>query len=788
MKKKYSLPIIRNRILLSILLPVLGIGLIISSVSIYYLTPPLFSLIQDRVDSELKLASKMGLQICENNLNYLMELRLENNPEMDAALRKEAVEEVKGISRQFQKVHMLVIEDSRTILGSSANIEKAGFDFPKLDRKRTEITTQDLWGNTVRMHYLYFPFWNWQIVSFIYERDYLGPVHLGKKIVYLGTFGVLSTVCMALFVVLNLCVNLPLKKVIKATKGIAEGKFRKLDMNRNDEIGQVVHAFNSMVDSLNRKAMEVTSLIDALSESEQRYRILFESAVEGILVTEIETKKFKYANPALCRILGYTEKEFEQMTLFDIHPKDKLEFAVSQFETMAKGGKILTSDVPCCRKDGTVIFADIKGTKILVDHTECILSYFTDITSRKLSEDENRHLQLQLQRAEKMEALGVLAGGVAHDLNNILSGLVSYPELLLLDLPEDSPLRRPILTIESSGKKAAAIVQDLLTLARRGVAVTEVINLNEVITEYLGSLEYEKLKKFHPNTEVEINLIRDLFNITGSPVHLSKTVMNLVSNAAEASPDGGRIIISTKNQYVDQIIRGYDEVKEGDYVVLTVADEGIGISAEDKEKIFEPFYSKKVMGRSGTGLGMAVVWGSVKDHKGYINVVSTVGKGTEFKLYFPVTRKEREKSDADNLMEEYIGNGEKILVIDDVREQRDIASMLLTKLGYSVTSVSSGEKAIEYMKTNSADLLILDMIMDPGIDGLQTYKDILKLHPGQKAIIASGFSETDRVKEAHRLGASQYVRKPYALKKMGLAVRTELQNQAFQDPPLSSSG
>ena len=173
----------------------LGIGLIISSVLIYYLSPPLFSLIQGRIDSELKLASKMGLQICESNLNYLLELRLENNPEMNAALRKEAVEEVKGISRQFQKVQMLVIEDNRTILGSSVKIEKAGFDFPKFDRKRTEIATKTLWGDTVRMHSLYFPFWNWQIVSFIDERDYLSPVYMGKKIVYLGTFGVLATVC-----------------------------------------------------------------------------------------------------------------------------------------------------------------------------------------------------------------------------------------------------------------------------------------------------------------------------------------------------------------------------------------------------------------------------------------------------------------------------------------------------------------------------------------------------------------------------------------------------------------
>ena len=399
---------------------------------------------------------------------------------------------------------------------------------------------------------------------------------------------------------------------------------------------------------------------------------------------------------------------------------------------------------------------------------------FVNALQRKWAEEERRKLESQLQRAEKMEAIGSLAGGVAHDLNNILGGLVSYPDLLLMDLPEDSPLRRPILTIKNSGKKAAAIVQDLLTLARRGVATTEVANLNDIITDYLASPEYDKLRDFHPGVQVETNLEADLLNVLGSPVHLSKTVMNLISNAAEALPRGGKVTISTRNQYIDRSIRGYDQINEGDYAVLTVADNGIGISSEDMGRIFEPFYTKKTMGISGTGLGMAVVWGTAKDHKGYIDVQSTKGEGTKFDLYFPVTRKEVDKEKPTTTTEEYMGNGETILVVDDVQEQREVASVLLSKLGYSVNAVSSGEEAVEYMKTNSAHLLILDMIMYPGIDGLDTYKKILELNPGTKAIIASGFSETHRVKAAQKLGAGQYVTKPYTLDKIGLAVKTEL--------------
>jgi CheY-like chemotaxis protein len=250
--------------------------------------------------------------------------------------------------------------------------------------------------------------------------------------------------------------------------------------------------------------------------------------------------------------------------------------------------------------------------------------------------------------------------------------------------------------------------------------------------------------------------------------------MNLVSNAAEAVIDGGSVSISTRNAYVDSPIKGYDEVKPGDYVVLTVEDNGQGISPEDLEKIFEPFYTKKHMGRSGTGLGMAVVWGTVKDHQGYIDVESKKGLGTIFKIYWPVTQKELAKVEPVNSIEPYVGNGETVLVVDDVEEQRDIASRLLTKLGYAVEVASSGEEAIAFLATQSADLLVLDMIMDPGMDGLETYKKILDFHPEQKALIASGYSETDRVREAQRFGVGQYIRKPYTLEKIGMAVKAEL--------------
>ncbi len=398
-----------------------------------------------------------------------------------------------------------------------------------------------------------------------------------------------------------------------------------------------------------------------------------------------------------------------------------------------------------------------------------------EILERLKADSDKQALEERLARSEKMEALGLLAGGVAHDLNNVLSGIVSYPDLIFMQLDASSPLFPMIRAMQQSGQKAAAIVQDMLALARRGVTNTEILDFNnEVIADYLQSPELRKLQTFHPAVEITTQLAPDLMNIRGSIIHLKKAIMNLIANAAEAQPDGGQILISTANRYVDQPFSSYEQINEGDYVLLTVEDFGTGIAEEDLDRIFEPFYTNKAMGRSGTGLGMAVVWGTVEDHNGYIDVKSTPGQGTRFELYFPMTREKQLKKDETVSIQDIMGNREKVLVIDDMPEQRKIASALLANLNYDVSTVSSGEEAITYLQEHNADLLLLDMIMVPGIDGLDTYQQIIKDHPGQKAVIASGFAENQRVKEAQHLGAGPYIRKPYTIVKIAMAIHTEL--------------
>ncbi|WP_319524741.1 ATP-binding protein [uncultured Desulfosarcina sp.] len=523
-----------------------------------------------------------------------------------------------------------------------------------------------------------------------------------------------------------------------------------------------------IVNGLNRALAKEQEIGFNLRKSERRFRTLVENAPLGIVSID-RTGRIIDANPKLLEIIAAQSKK----NALKINVFQSPQVAKTSFPKRLKD--CLNSGV-CGGFEETFTSSWGKTTFLrymvspLTDsggRTYAALSIIEDIT-------EARGRDEQLRRAQKMESLGLLAGGVAHDLNNVLSGIVSYPELILLDLPAESPLKKPIKTIQQSGHRAAEIVQDLLTLARRGVVNMEVQNMNRIVSDYLTSPELEKLMSFHPAVEIETRLAEDLFNVACSAIHIKKTVMNLVTNAAEAQPDGGCIVIRTENRHVDRPVEGDDNVRKGDYVVLIVGDKGVGIPPEDLKRIFEPFYTKKIMGRSGTGLGMAVVWATVQDHEGTIDVTSVEGEGTVFELYFPATRQKPVTDEAAVPLDVYMGAGETVLIVDDIEEQRMLATQILQRLNYHPASVSSGEAAIAYIENHPVDVILLDMIMEPGIDGLDTWRRIVDLRSGQKAIIVSGYSETERVKKAIELGARQVVKKPYTIEKIGLAVKQAL--------------
>ncbi len=537
------------------------------------------------------------------------------------------------------------------------------------------------------------------------------------------------------------------------------------------------HSVGIMRDITERREAE-----EELYESRRRLEDIIEFLPDATFVIDREGKVVAW-NRAIETLTGVTKDQMlgkgdyeyampfygeRRPILIDyaLHPEIELEHDYAAFQRVGNTlfGEAYTPGIPpgdfYVYATASVLY-DSKGNVIAA--IECI----RDDTERKRLAD-------RLNRAEKMEGLGRLAGGVAHDMNNVLGVLVGCADLLRASLPKDTPYWKYADDILNSGLRGAAIIQDLLTLARRGVAVSEVVNLNSIVDDYLKTPEFDKLKTDHPAVKIGVELSDGLLNTRGSPIHLSKTLANLVSNAAEALPGSGEINIRTENRYLDVPIQGYDSMKEGDYTILSVSDTGKGISDLDMGKIFEPFYTNKVMGRSGTGLGLAVVWGTVKDHDGYIDVKSEEGVGSTFTIYLPVTREEiaKRKKVIDSLA--YRGKGETILVVDDIKEQRELAINMLSVLGYSVEAAANGEEACERLLGKTVDLLLLDMVMDPGMDGLETYRKILETHPRQRAVIVSGFSETERVKKAQALGAGVFVRKPYILEKIGLAVRREL--------------
>ncbi|MCJ7685849.1 MAG: response regulator, partial [Desulfobacteraceae bacterium] len=513
---------------------------------------------------------------------------------------------------------------------------------------------------------------------------------------------------------------------------------------------------------------EEKSALKDLRKSEQRFKEMAD--LLPTIVCEIGMDlRVTYVNSLAFEKTGFTQSDFEAgINAMDLlNPGDRNK-AVKRIEQTLKGEKLESVEYGIYKKDGSLFPVLLNSAPIYKD------GQITGIRFSMADMAEQKELQQRLHRAQKMEAMGLMAGGVAHDLNNILSGIVSYPELLLMDLPEDSPLRNPIKTIQESGMRAADVVEDLMTIAKGAASSKEALDLNNTVKEYMDSAEHKNLESTHSFVTFKTQLDSDLLNVNASRTHIKKALMNLAVNASEAIEGVGTVTISTVNQYLDEPLKGYEDVRTGEYAVLIVSDDGSGILPQDLERIFEPFYTKRVMGRVGTGLGLAVVWNSMQDHNGYINVKSSE-KGTIFELYFPVTREEVAGAEAEVPLEDYLGHGEKILVVDDEERQRKIASGILTRLGYNAETVSSGEEAIEYVKENPVDLIVLDMVMPKGINGRKTYEEIIKIRPGQKAIIASGFAKTKEVDMAQELGAGKYIKKPYTLAKVGVAVKEELE-------------
>lgn len=551
----------------------------------------------------------------------------------------------------------------------------------------------------------------------------------------------------------------------------------KTTVSGTDEVGEIASAVNTMLETLRQDVQKIRETEEQLRRAYTFLENVFNVSADGILIVDND-RSISMANNAITSILGYRKEDLIGKKLSDFPAIDDEQHVLgkSVMNRLIEHGSIHAVEHIFPHKNGTPVYVEMSAAMLRDNVGNCTGFVFNirDITQRKKTEEEKRRLEEQLSRAEKMETVGLLAGGVAHDLNNMLGAIIGYPDLLLDDLPPDSPLRPAITSIKESGERAAAIVQDMLTLTRRGVIVHDVIDINAVVRRYLASREHAKLKEFHPQVTITHTLDPQICNVIGASAQITKVIANLVSNAAEAITGRGTVTIATSMALLESPLQGYETIPEGEYVVLTVTDTGSGITYEDQRRIFEPFYIKKIMGRSGTGLGMSVVWNTVKDMGGYIDLTSEPGKGTTITLYFPATTQEIKEHKPLESLAELMGNNETVLIVDDVATQRDMGRDILSRLGYTVLTAASGEEALEHLKNNTVDLLVLDMIMDPGMDGLETFREAIKLRPGLKTIITSGYAETDRVKEAQSLGAGAFVKKPYTIVQLGRAVKNEL--------------
>lgn len=530
-----------------------------------------------------------------------------------------------------------------------------------------------------------------------------------------------------------------------------------------------------IAESANNMILQKQKIFKELLKSEKRFFQIIEAVNIPMAIGKDGISE--YLNKSFRETFGYSLKDIPtmecmwQLSYPDPAYRDR---AQKEWKDALKGTVDKTK--PFKKQYYTVRCKNGEDKDVEIDFNpvgELDLTTFRDLTEYNKRESENALLEQKLLRAQKMEALGLMAGGVAHDLNNILSGIVGYPDLIIMLLDKDSEIIPHVEAIKRSGLRAADVVADLLTIAK-GVASTRTpCTLNGIIDQYFESPEYKKLKNQMGDIRIIIKCDKNLFRISCSEVHIKKCIMNLVMNAVESMEGSGELTISTRNQYVDTPFSMGQYIEEGEYAVLSVTDSGPGIADEDQERIFDPFYTKKVMGMSGTGLGLSVVWNTVQDHNGGI-IVSSASNGTTFELFFPVTRDVTVDVFKAKEVVDIIGSGEKILIIDDEPLQQEIAAGMLAFLGYGTHSVTSGKEAVLWLETNTVDILLLDMIMPTGLSGLQTYKEILRIHPEQKAIIASGYSQNSDVESTLELGAGIYIKKPYTIDLLGKAMKHEL--------------
>jgi PAS domain S-box-containing protein len=499
-----------------------------------------------------------------------------------------------------------------------------------------------------------------------------------------------------------------------------------------------------------------------LRDSEERYRSLVDNSTDMIFIAQDGIIKFP--NPATSAIIGYSEKELATQPFTRIiHPEDR-EMVVDRHRRRLRGEAVPnTYTFRVITKAEDVVWVQLNAVLVTWEGKPGILCSLRDVTPQK-------KLEAQFVQAQKMEAVGILAGGVAHDFNNLLQAVLGYAEILIAGESSGDPDFRQLHEIKRVALRGAELVRQLLTFSRKVQSNPRPIHLNQEIRQI------EKLlKRTIPKMiDVELNLSEDLWTVCADPAQIGQIIMNLAVNAKDAMPEGGKLRIATRNIILDErFCKGHMGSTPGSYALLTIADTGQGMGREVLKHLFEPFFTTKEVGK-GTGLGLPMVYGIVKTHGGYIECDSEPGKGTAFEIYLPAEERpvELEEHPQKKALQ---GGTEAILLVDDEEMLRNLGEAILTRYGYRVQTAANGEKALELYRGHPGkiDLVILDLIM-PGMGGLRCLEQLLKANPSVKVVITTGYSLEGPTTAVLEKGAKKFLTKPYASAELLQTVRDVL--------------
>ncbi|MEK7474562.1 MAG: PAS domain S-box protein [Candidatus Coatesbacteria bacterium] len=499
----------------------------------------------------------------------------------------------------------------------------------------------------------------------------------------------------------------------------------------------------------------------ALGSSEETLRTIFEDMRDGILAADVETRRFVTVNGAICRMLGYTREELMALGVLDIHPAEDIPRIGKVFGRMAMGEVLEPSTLRMKRKDGSVFFVDINGTAIVLKGRRCAVGVFRDITDRKVAEAERGKLEDQLRQAQKMEAIGRLAGGVAHDFNNALTVIMGFTDLLLMGTLEDGVTRQRMTAIRKSAEHAASLTRQLLAFSRRQVLQPHVLNLGDTV----AGMEQMIRRLVGEDIEVRLTLDSAAGMVMADPGQIGQVLMNLAVNARDAMPGGGKLVIEVANADLSGSADAEGLLASSPHpcVMLAVRDTGMGMDAETKTRIFEPFFTTKAEGH-GTGLGLSTVFGIVQQSGGTISVGSDPGHGTTFKVYLPrvdevvATAAESAKHGPATTP----GEVATVLVAEDEEGVRELVREVLESAGHRVLVAVSPEAALTVgLKMDGRlDLLLTDMIM-PGMTGKDLAGRLQAKAPGLRVLFMSGY--TAQVAGGQQLLAAgdAFIQKPF---------------------------